>query len=939
MELLTDPETAQYLARAASSVICASETKKTRDDLLVYYSPAELVNESERLCPGFLHLWSLSAQNILLSAVVKWLLGQAGLTLADERPAPVSVTKNFVNELSGPARKDTEERSEEKNDISAPGAFESKIELVPEIIEEIAAVSKQPKEPTELLQFVPFCQNTNNTMSDTASSGTDALFGRMSTPSEVNRPQAETSRLNEQPAVVNPGWMYPLPQPGASGIPYFKGEDITEFLRQFEKLCKNYGIRDRKSILEELPDYCTRFIREEFEELPEWKTKDWDGFVKKAKELYRDSDVDQLMISRAYLHNFVQERRPWEESSLRRYIREFTAISNRLVEDKRLENFTRCVWFIRGLPKQLEEKLFARTNADIEKPETMKFSEIVATAEQLIERKKRITRGKATTEGPDELEPDEKEQLARLREDRTTLFAETSRQTTTTPNTAAQPTANQSQNREQGPSPMSKEIADLTESLRVMSLAMQAQVQAQSFHQQPNFVALGGQHQYGAPPPPRGPNRPPPQAFNAAMQNSGPQKCYYCGTPGCIQPRCPEYMKDREQGLAHWNVETRKIHIGPFGRGGPEADLRGPTLNKDLVAEQFRSWSTGKPSTNTQPNVAHASVNYAQAISGVVRDVGKSEEETEDAVVVAAFDVKGTAGQKRTAQGEYAKAKSHKLGRYDSVEVPSSVPVAQERASKQPTVETVGDIDMVDSLSLPTKKPTAPKLAALLKGATDETAILERIIKQRVENITIEELLGLAPGLHRAVFSVLPTLAKDPNPSPTAKVNLMDARVSEPVEDPISDEVYSLDVLSTRVWVNGNPVKSIIDSGSGVNVMNASLAIELGVDIKNRPAMTIVLSNKEKVRVIGCVRETPVQIGDVLVKTPIFVMENMQTDLLLGRPFARSSAMVTREMPDGSCECTIFSSDRTRKLTFVAYTPGDDVCRYHDIWPNEKAHF
>src|SRR3954449_12346041 len=69
------------------------------------------------------------------------------------------------------------------------------------------------------------------------------------------------------------GMLMPLPQPGTPGAPYFTGKNVSEFLKTWENLCKDYQVSSADQ-LRKLPRYCARLIGLYIETIPEYQTKD-----------------------------------------------------------------------------------------------------------------------------------------------------------------------------------------------------------------------------------------------------------------------------------------------------------------------------------------------------------------------------------------------------------------------------------------------------------------------------------------------------------------------------------------------------------------------------------------------------------------------------------------------------------------------------------------
>lgn len=106
---------------------------------------------------------------------------------------------------------------------------------------------------------------------------------------------------------------------------------------------------------------------------------------------FRDQDMDQKINSRRYLKGYVQQKRKWD-SSLHSYIREFFAISSAVLKKGHIDEVTRSLWFMKGLPKDLRRRLVYKQNIDPEDPDTIKFQPMVEFVKKTLENDARSER-------------------------------------------------------------------------------------------------------------------------------------------------------------------------------------------------------------------------------------------------------------------------------------------------------------------------------------------------------------------------------------------------------------------------------------------------------------------------------------------------------------------------------------------------------------------
>ena len=239
----------------------------------------------------------------------------------------------------------------------------------------------------------------------------------------------------------------------------------------------------------------------------------------------------------------------------------------------------------------------------------------------------------------------------------------------------------------------------------------------------------------------------------------------------------------------------------------------------------------------------------------------------------------------------------------------------------------------------------------------------------RTLEIEIGELLRVAPQLRHKLLRELPDRSEGVlnaieawQPSPLEGENLeYENRVSEPVNIPMNaviplsnlvrdnrysvpandDEkkrrdMYSLGLLHTHVYVKDFALKTMIDSGSGVDAMPLDVAQRLRLKIRPKPYVRMVPVGGADLVCYGCVEDLPVSIGDISITINVFVLELCPTELLLGRPYMQKSMMALIQQPNGGVECRVHSTDKTRRCTFIVYRPCESkITRAKALWPED----
>ena len=103
------------------------------------------------------------------------------------------------------------------------------------------------------------------------------------------------------------------------------------------------------------------------------------------------------------------------------------------------------------------------------------------------------------------------------------------------------------------------------------------------------------------------------------------------------------------------------------------------------------------------------------------------------------------------------------------------------------------------------------------------------------------------------VCSVMPT-----GEIATGKV-VRDMRRSVPasLKEKVKRDVYALGLLPTRVFVEGYALDSMIDCGSGLDMMSAKRALELGLKVRPKAQMKVVPVGEMNLPCLGCVEDLP----------------------------------------------------------------------------------
>src|SRR5437773_498716 len=99
---------------------------------------------------------------------------------------------------------------------------------------------------------------------------------------------SERSKSTNSPPVT-PIMIHPvvgvMPHPGQPGALSFDGNSITDFLKDWEMQCEEYGLIDTQKC-KKLPRYYTKDIGEAIQKLDRYAEGDWTAFQRELKKLF-----------------------------------------------------------------------------------------------------------------------------------------------------------------------------------------------------------------------------------------------------------------------------------------------------------------------------------------------------------------------------------------------------------------------------------------------------------------------------------------------------------------------------------------------------------------------------------------------------------------------------------------------------------------------------
>jgi hypothetical protein len=171
-----------------------------------------------------------------------------------------------------------------------------------------------------------------------------------------------------------------LPCPGANGSPHFDGDNVSEFLEDWDAISQDYELtpKQRRGLMLR---YCTFQVRQEIKAMPEWSATefDWALFAQALKRKYRWWDFRQelpmVLVDRLCNHEL------WTRRHLELWCGEYDRLTQVLYEKKLMSEVERGIRFLLGLPvRECLERVVESLGIDLDNPETIKYREIYSEA-------------------------------------------------------------------------------------------------------------------------------------------------------------------------------------------------------------------------------------------------------------------------------------------------------------------------------------------------------------------------------------------------------------------------------------------------------------------------------------------------------------------------------------------------------------------------------
>ncbi|RDL34481.1 uncharacterized protein BP5553_07609 [Venustampulla echinocandica] len=558
--------------------------------------------------------------------------------------------------------------------------------------------------------------------------------------------------------------------PGMLGALYFEGVNVTEFLERYGDQCEDANLKEGEK-LKRLLRYCSIAIGQYVKAMAEWKRGVWEILENVLMEEFKDQDSFQQMNSRSFLEALKSKKRT-SEDDVRQFIRQFTAISTVLVNKKELEEYTRGIWFLNGLLEDVRGKVIRRGKVTMNKPETVKFSEMAKTATEIYTSNKSIREfadSKVKQDGLSEL-------VDRLGEASVPPRPENI--------LAALVVASRVR--------LSKEVMDnLSNMFKAIALSARATAEADMMGgamagggRAARFNPPSGGNQAAAYPAglagrinaaelPRGGQagwylqQMPAAAVNAAMAaRSKPIYCFYYLESGHFRRECDDFRGDEGRGFAYERPDGL-LYYGRRGDGGASVPWQRGERGRDTVRQVWGGASaaaeppkqvSGMPRQDARPAAAPRKVPRApsanvSSMSVVDLESSDVEEGDSDGFVIVA-GVQGRQTDRAEEKWQNPKRVLRERAKREAKMAVLKLPRAGEWRKPQGEGAETADEESTEALKKlgPRVTRKVEKYLDVLKRDADPMELLDKVFDNELKSITGREVIVYSDLLQKLLF-------------------------------------------------------------------------------------------------------------------------------------------------------------------------------------------
>ncbi len=198
-----------------------------------------------------------------------------------------------------------------------------------------------------LREDLPYDQNRSSRYSNIASENQYAESKKTGNV-EHRRISISGSPIIIRPIIGN------MPRAGQPGALSFDGNNVTDFLKDWDMECEEYGLTDVQKC-KKLPRYCNKDIGEAIQMLQGYVNEDWTVLQQELKQLFWRTDPPKETT--AALFKLIGDAKDGK-INVDMYVLKYTSITNALLKRNSLSKFHQRVLLLDGLSEELQTKIF-----------------------------------------------------------------------------------------------------------------------------------------------------------------------------------------------------------------------------------------------------------------------------------------------------------------------------------------------------------------------------------------------------------------------------------------------------------------------------------------------------------------------------------------------------------------------------------------------------
>lgn len=781
------------------------------------------------------------------------------------------------------------------------------------------------------------------------------------------------------------------------GLPYFDGKNVSEFLRAFEELCEDHGVKINTRVTR-VVRYCSSQINTHLRMSAEYEEADWEKMKKMMIKEWEQTDDEQRMKTLAFLDELANSPRS-EQGDIKAYCRQFKMTAKHLIEVQQITEYQSVLWFVRGLPEKLRKVVISSKKVDRHNPSSVKLNTIVTHVLEHWESQEEMT----------------KMFVRPQREDMRDLVKEVQAMPPVLINpvpTYPVPSNPPPQNLwpvqvapPPRPAPPVKQVHQNTlpndyenELIKAIEAKLVLPMRAEICKVQEQLTMMQRQPQ---------PQSQPQQDYlqggyrGRAPIDRSSLNCYFCGG-NHYRNDCNDLKILVGAGKVHLN-ENNKICLGQFRPGAHEVIFPRGMHGKDHIANLL---SQQQPN----PDMRVSSIRLGIANKREEDDDDSEEEYGDRRVGVAAARSNARSKAKESEKGHsmvgmprIAKppprrsgplptTKNVRYGNYvEAVATAAEEEVEEEeerRHSQRSTTVTFEEPEVreitepedsamgeapdnvmegVESVPRPRRRRGVAmdqepfgigfdKLVKILGQTNGPEKLAENLLNQEVKGITVQGLLAGSSDVRRIIFSkkewnydedqeMVKTKAKPPAPAPVPvpAASMSSVRMDDKLQPAVYKRVLyqaacPVIPVTTRLGIQ----EALLDSGAEVNVMSLELAERLHLPIHGHGSVQAIGFDGTANSFLGVIKDLQINVQGVVVRVHMFVAKAVDPKykIILGCPYQAGARAEINRDKDGNCQVLLHDQDTSAKIRIqgvtAAFEDGDSIERMIEMARNQS---